>query len=191
MKAHNAAELFSLSKYGEHSMLVYSSLEEFREIYSHYCKIALEKNNELVLIIPHYETVDAVRETLMSEIVVPKYEVNGTLVIVDTEKAFQKSNEVYNILLMINLLTKRAESLGKNGLSMIADAGSFFLHEKLEELLKHELSVPPELGMKCKAFCCYNKRDFGTLVGQQKNALLDHHNRSFALTEELRSSARF
>jgi len=162
-------------------MHVYSSLEEFREIYSHYCKIALEKNNELVLLIPHYETINAVRETLKREIDVAKNEVEGTLVIVDTEKAFQKSNEVYNILLMINMSTKRAESLGKNGLSMIADAGSFFLHEKLGELLKHELSVPPELGMSCKAFCCYHKRDFDTLAGQQKQTLLDHHNRRIIL----------
>lgn len=162
-------------------MLVYSSLEEFREIYSDYCKIALERNNELVLIIPHYETVNSVRDTLKREIDVSKYEVDGTLVIMDTEKAFQKSNEMYNILLMINLLTKRAESLRKNCLSMIADAGSFFLHEKLEELLKHELSVPPELSMRCKAFCCYHKRDFDTLAGRQQEALLDHHNRRITL----------
>jgi len=181
MKVNSAAEWLGLSKYGEHSMLVYSSLEEFREIYSHYCKIALEKNNELVLLIPHYETINAVRETLKREIDVPKYEVDGTLVIVDKEKAFQKSNEVYNILLLINLLTKWAESLQKNGLSMIADAGSFFLHEKLEELLIHELSVPPELGMRCKAFCCYHKEDFDTLVRQQKEALLGHHNRRIIL----------
>ena len=129
------------------------------------------------MLIPHYETVKAVRETLKREIDVSKYEVDGTLLIIDTEKAFQKSNEVYNVLLMINLLTKRAESLRKNGLSMIADAGSFFLHEKLEELLKHELSIPPDIGMRCKAFCCYHKRDFDTLVGQQKEALLLHHNR--------------
>ena len=162
-------------------MLVYSNLEAFREIYSHYCKIALESKNEVVLLIPHYETISTVRQTLKREIDVPKHEVDGTLVIMDTEKAFQKSNEVYNILLMINLLTKRAESLGKNGLSMVADAGSFFLHERLQELLKHELSVPPDLGMKCKAFCCYHKGDFNTLVKQQKEALLDHHNRRIIL----------
>lgn len=149
-------------------MLVYSSLEQFREIYSHYCKIALEKNDEIVLLIPHYETINAVRDTLKTEMDVSRYEVDGTLVIIDTEKAFEKSNGMYNIILMINLLTKRAESMRKNGLSMIADAGSFFLHEKLEELVKHELSVPSELRMQCKAFCCYHKRDFATLGEQQK-----------------------
>jgi hypothetical protein len=181
MKVGSTAEWLGHSKYGEHSMLIYSDLEQFGEIYSHYCKIALEKNNEIVLLISHYETIDAVRKSLNSEIDVAKYEVDGTLVIVDTEKAFQKSNDVYNILLMIDLLTKRAESLGKDGLSMIADAGSFFLHEKLGELLKHELSVPPELGVKCKAFCCYHKNDFDRLPGKQKKTLLDHHNRKIIL----------
>jgi hypothetical protein len=180
MKINSASEWLSQSKYGEHSMLVYSSLEEFREIYSDHCKLALEKDNELVLLIPHYETVNSVRETL-KKINASKYEVEGTLVIVDTENAFQKSNDVYNILLMINLLTKRVASLGKNGLSMIADAGSFFLHEKLEELVKHELSVPPDLEMKCKASCCYHKKDFEKLGTRQKKTLLDHHNRKVIL----------
>jgi len=113
--------------------------------------------------IPHYETVTSVKEALNKKIDASKYEVEGTLVIVDTENAFQKSSNMYNILLMINLLTKRAGSMGKNGLSVIANAGSFFLHENLEELVKHELSVPPGLEMKCKAICCYHKKDFEKL----------------------------
>jgi hypothetical protein len=178
MNVVSTSEWLELSKYGEHSMLVYSSLGEFRQIYSDYCKIALERNNEIVLLIPHYETVNSVRETLNKTIDASKYEVEGTLVIVDTGNAFQKSNDVYNILLMINLLAKRAQDLRKNGLSMIADAGSFFLYEKMEELVKHELSIPPDLGIKCKAFCCYHKKDFDNLDGQEKKALFDHHNRS-------------
>jgi hypothetical protein len=169
-------ESLGLSEYGEHDLLVYSTLDEFREIYSCYCKSALE-NSQLVLLIPHYETVNSVRKVLNKEIDVAKYEVDGTLTIVDTEAAFRKADGMYNILLMINLLTKRAAAMQKEGLSMIADAGSFFLHEKLEELVKHELSVPPDLGMKCKAFCCYHKNDFGNLSEQQRKALQDHHNR--------------
>jgi hypothetical protein len=176
MEVETAVGWLNHSKYGEHSMLVYPSSEVFREIYSEYCRLAIQ-DNEIVLLIPHYETIDAVREALNREIDASKYEAEGTLVIVDTEKAFQKTDGVYNILLMIDLLTKRAESLQKSGLSMIADAGSFFLHEKLGELVKHELSIPPELGIRCKAFCCYHKGDFGSLSEQQKKELLDHHNR--------------
>ena len=182
MQVNRAVEWLGISKYGEHSILVYSNLEEFREIYSDYCKIALEKNNEIVLLIPHYETIKEVRQTLESEIDVPKHELDGTLVIMDTQKAFQKSDGVYDILLMINLLTKRAETLQKNGLSMIADAGSFFLNDIKEELLRHELSVPPELEMKCKAICCYHKLDFDTLARDQREALLNHHKRRIILS---------
>ena len=177
MTPKNAVEFLDPSEYGEHDLLVYSTLDEFRQIYSRYCKSALEENSELVLLIPHYETVTAVRKVLNREIDVAKYEVEGTLTIVDTEIAYQKADGVYNILLMINLLTKRADTLHKKGLSLIADAGAFFLHKKLEELVKHELSVPPDLGMKCKAFCCYHKNDFESLSEQQKKALLDHHER--------------
>ena len=64
MTPKNAVEFLNLSEYGEHDLLVYSTLDEFRQIYSRYCKSALEENSELVLLIPHCETVNAVRKVL-------------------------------------------------------------------------------------------------------------------------------
>jgi len=49
--------------YGEHVILIYPNLDSLREIYSQYCRNALE-NNELVLLLTYYETADRVRKTL-------------------------------------------------------------------------------------------------------------------------------
>lgn len=54
----------------------------FRDIYSRYCKTALE-NNEIVLLLTYYETIDNVRQTL-KEIAIDteKYEKERSLMIV-------------------------------------------------------------------------------------------------------------
>jgi hypothetical protein len=49
--------------YGNHIVLIYPNLYSLREIYSRYCKTALE-NNEVVLLLTYYETIDCVRQTL-------------------------------------------------------------------------------------------------------------------------------
>jgi hypothetical protein len=41
--------------YGEHVILIYPNLDSLREIYSQYCRDALE-NNKLVLLLTYYET---------------------------------------------------------------------------------------------------------------------------------------
>jgi hypothetical protein len=49
--------------HGKHIILIYPNMDSFREIYSHYCKTALE-NNEIVLLLTYYETINNVRQTL-------------------------------------------------------------------------------------------------------------------------------
>jgi hypothetical protein len=58
----------------EHVVIIYPNLYALREIYSHYCNIAL-KNNELVLILAYYQTAECIRLTLNElDIDVEKYE---------------------------------------------------------------------------------------------------------------------
>jgi hypothetical protein len=54
-----AAQELRKSEYGAHFLIVYHDLTTFREMYSQYIKAAL-KENEIVLILPFYETVNAV-----------------------------------------------------------------------------------------------------------------------------------
>src|SRR6188472_2268907 len=93
-------------EYGSHSILVYPNIETLREAYSRYAKKQLEDNNEIVVILPYYETTDKVRKTLTDGFVtiadgndaaaavndnesnnvidVRKYEKEGSLMIIDS-----------------------------------------------------------------------------------------------------------
>jgi hypothetical protein len=100
-------------------MIVYPDLNTLREIYSRYIKFQLEENNEIVLIIPYYETTDSVRRILSENkeindndndlpyIHVQKYENEGSLIIIDSAKAYFKSE--IGLELFIQKLVKRAE----------------------------------------------------------------------------------
>jgi hypothetical protein len=57
---------------------VYPDLETLRETYSRYAKSQLEDNNEIVLILPYYETANNVRKTL-SEVFVNMADGNDML----------------------------------------------------------------------------------------------------------------
>ncbi len=76
------------SCYSEHNILIYDDLYTLREIYCRFAKIALEKNNEIMLMVSTYETPKTVREMLTEyEIDVKKYKSNGSLVIIDSVRA--------------------------------------------------------------------------------------------------------
>ncbi|HEX7207516.1 MAG TPA: hypothetical protein VF233_04995 [Nitrososphaeraceae archaeon] len=53
-----------LSEYGVHYLVVYPDMNTLRRIYSYYTKMQLEDNNEIVLIVPYYETTEMVRSVL-------------------------------------------------------------------------------------------------------------------------------
>ncbi|HKG41621.1 MAG TPA: hypothetical protein VKA98_05740 [Nitrososphaeraceae archaeon] len=53
-----------LSEYDVHYLVVYPDMNTLRRIYSYYTKMQLEDNNEIVLILPYYETAEMVRSVL-------------------------------------------------------------------------------------------------------------------------------
>ena len=202
------------AEYGTHSILVYPNIETLRETYSRYAKSQLEDNNEIVLILPYYETADKVRKTLSEGVVnniadddddttaaindtktnsiidVRKYEKEGSLMIVDSVKGYFGSDSNYEgedrLMSFFKQLVKKAESLGKNGVSVIADLGSFYHYQSnnaTEKLFEHELSLPSKYeGMKFKGFCAYHKADFERrFTEEQKQMLLDHHSKALMI----------
>ena len=83
-------------------------------------------------------------------------------------------------------LVKNAESLDKNGVSVIADLGSFYHHQSTnttKKLVEHELSLPSKYeGMKFKGFCAYHKADFDKrFTEEQKQKLLQHHSKALMI----------
>jgi hypothetical protein len=201
------------AEYGTHSILVYPDIQTLRETYSMYVKKQLEDSNEIVLILPYYETADKVRKTLSnSDFVnrgeaansdsnnsngssindVRKYEKEGSLMIMDSVKGYFGSDSNYEgadrLMSFFKQLVKKAESLGKNGVSVIADLGSFYhlqSNNATEKLFEHELSLPSRYdGMKFKGFCAYHKADFDKrFTEEQKQKLLDHHSKALMIAK--------
>lgn len=61
----NSEQQLQNSCYNQHSMIIYEDLYTLREIYAKFSKKALEKDNEIMLIVTTYETPDTIREMLI------------------------------------------------------------------------------------------------------------------------------
>jgi hypothetical protein len=55
------------SEIGSHFLVQYPDLPTLRETYSHYIKSAVPDDNEIVVILPFYETTDNVRRVLSED----------------------------------------------------------------------------------------------------------------------------
>jgi hypothetical protein len=190
----NVLEEMVSSDYGEHNILVYPDKSTLREIYSCYCKSSFEYNNgnnvdEMILLIPFYETVQGVKRTLEKKagIDAKKYEKDGSLVIIDSFEAYSRSpysnDNTYKIAPLFKLLLQQAEIFGKKGISIISDLGLFYQFQQTEKLIKHEISFGQKTDFKCKAFCSFRKDYFDTLPEHQKQNLLLHHFKNLVISK--------
>lgn len=165
--------------YGSHYIVVYPDLDTLREIYSAYAKAHIvENNDEIVIILPYYETTDTVRRVLSENsacIDVRKYEKENSLLIINSFKAYFRSS--VNIMTFFKSLVKRAQQLGKNGVGVFGDIGS------IAHLINYETSLPPKFDIKLKGFCCYNMADYNRLTEMQKQKLLDQHSKELVVTD--------
>jgi hypothetical protein len=155
---NDIVEQLNQSEFSTHHILIYSDIETLRKVYSSYTKRRLKDNNEIVVILPYYETTDKVREILSDgfatiakgdgkgnnksnnnnekNIDISKYEKEGSLIIKDSVGVYFDSSDhnnnnndnTSNIMNFIQELLKRAETSGKNGASVIADVSSFYHH---------------------------------------------------------------
>ena len=163
--------------YGDHIVLIYPNQYSYREIYSSYCKTALE-NNEIVLLLTYYETIDGVRQTLKEiGIDTEKYEKERSLMIVQdiTKTYFGSAND---FLLFIKIFDKHQEKRGKNGISVFVDMGVFFHHpqnNKKNLVIEFERSLGSKFDTKLKRFCNYHKKDFDRFEEHEKGNLLKAH----------------
>lgn len=176
------------SEFGAHFLVVYPDLVTFRETYSQYVKEAM-KDNEIVIILPFYETVNDVRR-IMSEdglgISVRRYEKEQSLLIMDSLKAYFGLK--FGLIPFLNQTVEYAKKSGKDGVTVIGDMGSFFYSQNANSnLLQYEMTLPEVFeDMNLKGFCFYHRRDFnGRLTAQEKRTLLDHHGKTKYLLPSL------
>jgi DhnA family fructose-bisphosphate aldolase class Ia len=194
-------------EYGEHVIVIHPHLNAFRKMYSDYTKKQLVNNNGIVLLAPHYETIDAVKTNLGvtrhhsnssnnddTDLIgaptpinnsdnLQKYEKDGSLLIVDSLKTHFHAD--LDIKSFIRKLVEHAKNTGKDGVSVFVDMGSFYHHNKIDELIEHELSIPSKYhDMKLRRFCIYHQKDFDRLKKEQKNSLHKHHSKEIVVIDK-------
>ena len=189
---------------GENGILVYPSLQAFREIYMQYAKDQLvaregqkenqENNNNryldnnnrrkerllkprIVLIATFYDTVNAVKHNLSAVgIDVQSHIDDGSLLIIDAFNGYYPNIDGMNKLVMS--LSKRAKREGRIGVSFISNMGFFFLYDRngaASELISYEASLPSRVdGGNVRGFSCYHARDYDNLDDSQKKELLNN-----------------
>ena len=163
-------------EYREHVVLIYPNLYALREIYSHYCNIAL-KNNELVLILTYYQTAECIRLTLKElDIDVEKYEKENDLIIIQ-DSIETHSGYTEDFLSLLKTLDKQQEKRGKKGLSVIADMGVFFHFQYNKDVLIDFESSLPKFDMNVKRICTYHGGDFERFEQYEKDNLIKSHHR--------------
>ena len=175
------------SNHGDHNLVMYPHLEQLEEFYIECCKDSILDRNEIFVLVTHYQHVSAVRKKmyLLAGIDAAGYEIDGTLVILDSEIAYQPSVEQtgrYNIIMILtSLLKKHAQERDKKGITLLSDLGTFFLHKRIAGLISHEVSVPRRIDANIRSFCCYHKDDFRILQEEQRKEILLHHSNNLIL----------
>lgn len=175
-------------EYGEHNSLIYPNLRVLTEIYSQYFKARLDAKKDIILFLSTYQNVNCVRHNLRDvNLDVAKCEEDGSLVIIDLVRGYFGSE--VDVLCLVKILSKRAQNQSRNGCSVIADMGSFYMIRMVNELMKYEASMPLNFDtyekslIKCKVFCTYHQKDFHSLTEDQKQLLFEHHYRNFIVSE--------
>jgi hypothetical protein len=125
--AEEVSQQLRRSESGAHFLIIYPNLQTFREMYSHYTKSALFEGNEIVVILPFYETVGTVRRILSengANIDVRKHEKEQSLLVMDSLRGYFGSKD--GIMPFVKRTVKFAKNSGKNSVSVLGDMGPFF-----------------------------------------------------------------
>ena len=80
---------------------------------------------------------------------------------------------------MTKMLLRRADKLGKTGVTIISDMGLFLHTNRIDDLIKCERGLLSSIrDMKMKVLCCYNRSDFEVFIEyQMQQNLLKTHNK--------------
>ena len=135
------------SNFGEHDILIYPDRNALREVNSRACKMALE-NNEAVIMLLHNETRDNVLTYLRKlGIDVYNYEKKErSLLIVDSAKDYFGTAK--DFLFYLKLMNTNASRRNKRGILVLLDVGFHYYphrissHRGIDLLMKYEESLP-------------------------------------------------
>jgi len=183
MDAEDAAKTISESNYGIHCLLIYSDLTTLRKFYSSYISTQILDKEEVVQIMPAYETENSVSHVLskrnkgFNDIDIDKVEhEEKTLLIADSLKKYggQTSNKE-STWKANQEMAKYSNDLGKKGISILGDMGSFIFENRIQDLIDYELYLPGCFDMNLKGICLYHQKDFDRLHEDKRQIIIDHH----------------
>jgi hypothetical protein len=170
------------SEIGSHFLVEYPNLPTLREMYSLYTKSALYDGNEIVIILPFYETTDSVRRILSEDsacIDVSKCEKEQALLVIDSLKGYFGSKD--GLMPFVKQTVDYAKSSGRTSVTVIGDMGSFFFYGKKDALIGWEMELARRFEIDLKGFCLYHMQDFKRLSKTDKQKLYQHHTRTLHL----------
>ncbi|HEX6377493.1 MAG TPA: MEDS domain-containing protein [Nitrososphaeraceae archaeon] len=166
------------SQIGSHLFVEYTDLLTLREMYSYYTKSALHNDNEIVVILPFYETKDKVREILSEDsacIDVRKYEKEQRLLIMDSLKGY--FGLVDGLMPFVKQTVDYAKASGRRNVTVMSDMGSFFYYDKKNDLVGYEMQLCRKFDMKLKGICLYHIHDFERLPNSDRQKFYQYHSR--------------
>ncbi len=139
MHPKDAAKTISESDYGIHCLLIYYDLTTLREFYSHYIPEQIINKEQVVQIMPFYETEHSVRQTLSKGyrgINLDKVEdEEKALIIIDSLGKYMGQSNVESVWKANQEMVKYAEDLGKKGVFILGDMGAFLFEKRMQELM--------------------------------------------------------
>ncbi|WP_458745965.1 hypothetical protein [Candidatus Nitrosocosmicus sp. T] len=99
-----------------------------------------------------------------------------SLIIVDSLKKYIGNNVSPDTDYDYNKnLVEYAKAMGKSGVSIIADKGTFPFKHRIDDLVNFELSLPSKYDIDLKRVCVYHEKDFNRVSEEQRQKLLNHH----------------
>lgn len=135
-------------------------------------------DNELIQIMPFYETENSVREILSkNQVVSPDVakQEEKSLIIVDSLRGYFDHDTAESIWKTIQERVKYAEKLGKKGISMLGDVGAFLFKQRTQTLLEYESYLPSKFDSNLKVICMYHQKDFGKMSKDFQQKIVDSH----------------
>ncbi len=174
------------SNYGDHNLVVYRCLGQFEEFYVECCKDSILEKNEIFILVTFYQSVSVVRKKMnLAGIETARYENDGTLVVLDSETAYQqilKEGAEYGINnILTRIMTKQVRVRDKKGITILSDLGTFVLNNRIADLISYELSMPLRFNYNVRPFCFYHKDDFNVLQEQERKRICSHHLNNFLI----------
>lgn len=179
MHPEDVAKTKSEYDYGLHCLLIYADLCMLRKFYSRYIPVQIQYKEEIIQINPFYETEESVRQVLykgFKGIITDKIEEEEkSLMIVDSLRKYSGQSNIESVWDINQEMVKYVNGLGKKGVSIMEDMGSFLFKKRMEELINYELHLPRRFEINLKGICLYHQKDFDRLSEYQKQTIINQH----------------